>query len=90
MVNDKIMKKLLTLLAAITLASSALADPRFQSGYQYGNDSEYIFGPRGTYLVSPQDTFTGGYRYSLPRVIITDPCGDQHHGTRYSYGWVFD
>jgi hypothetical protein len=44
----------------------------------------------GVYVVSPQGTFTVGYQYNLPRVIITDPCGNAHHGTRYSYGWVFD
>ena len=80
----------LLLIVALCCASSAFADPRFQSGYQYGNDAQYIFTPRGTYLVSPQDTFTGGYGHGLPRVIITDPCGDQHHGTGYNYGWVFD
>ncbi len=53
------------LLVALLCASTALAG------------TLYVFTPEGTYTISPQNTFTGGYQYSLPRVIITDPCGNQ-------------
>jgi hypothetical protein len=65
------------LLVALLCASTALAG------------TQYVFTPEGTYTISPQSIFSGGYQYSLPRVIITDPCGNHHHGTRYSYGWSF-
>jgi hypothetical protein len=74
--NNKPTSLLTIITLALFCASTALAD-------------HYIYTPEGVYAVFPQGTFTGGYQYSLPRVIITDPCGNQHHGTRYSYDWSF-
>jgi hypothetical protein len=80
---------LVAVLGSFLIAASAVGGPRFNSGYQYGSRSEYVFTPEGTYTVTPQNTFSGGYRYTLPGVIVTDPCVNQRHGTRYSDGWVF-
>jgi hypothetical protein len=64
----------LALLLALFSVTSASAGPRFNSGYQYGNDSHYIFSNDGYYLVSPSGPHG---------IIVMDPYGCQHFGTRF-------
>lgn len=65
------MKKLLTLLAAITLASSALAEPRHCAGITY------VHTQAGTWTI---EIDAGGW------ATATDPSGRMHYGFLWADG----
>ncbi len=45
---------------------------------------QYIYTPEGIYTVSP-----GLPVYGNPTVIVTDPHGVQHHGSRFDHTYIW-